>query len=59
MVVTPAPEAAATAALVAAPAGLIPTNAHSVNYFDANQQVIVSIPNFLFLKFREKVKIKI
>ncbi|KAJ8310656.1 hypothetical protein KUTeg_012521 [Tegillarca granosa] len=44
MVVTPAPEAAATAALVAAPAGLIPTNAHSVNYFDANQQLLDTLP---------------
>jgi len=37
LVVNPAAEAGA--ALVTAPATLIPTNAHSVNYFDQNGQV--------------------
>lgn len=38
LVVNPAAEAGA--ALVTAPATLIPTNAHSVNYFDQNGQVV-------------------
>ncbi|KAK3104468.1 hypothetical protein FSP39_002639 [Pinctada imbricata] len=40
VVISPAPEPA----LVAAPASLIPTNAHSINYFDGNQQLLDTLP---------------
>lgn len=51
LVLSPAvPDAVVTPPQAATAAGLIPTNVHNVNYFDANQQLLDTLPVCLDFK---------